>query len=333
MDTEKFERTKNYRGRNMPLKRRILHLIRATLLSPVLIVEFASLSGKKHSTSKYALMFLNDLSNSTHGSGLDFMNKIIAFIRKKDTREFDKRVINQDLINLQKENISSSEFKSIVNQIKSNGFAKLPGFVSKDIIDEAQRAIYSSGGIAKVSKLGYREINDWLNDENGGPRFETEMGLLNETQLVKNFRSNVFINRVAREILGSSPICDSIQSWTTRAVGTIDSNTKDEAAMAFHADADYFGFLKFFVLITKVENSNGPFAFVKGSHRKARHVAGRMADHEILGENDEVLLGTGNPGDVVIACTAGWHKATPPQEGKRTMVQFLFTSSLFGKAT
>jgi ectoine hydroxylase-related dioxygenase (phytanoyl-CoA dioxygenase family) len=101
--------------------------------------------------------------------------------------------------------------------------------------------------------------------------------------------------------------------------------------MAFHCDSDYFGFLKFFLLLTEVKPTNGPFTFVGGSHRGKRHVVGRMKDKEIISDHDEVLYGTGEPGDLIIADTRGWHKATPPEQGTRTMLQVLHTTSLFGQ--
>jgi ectoine hydroxylase-related dioxygenase (phytanoyl-CoA dioxygenase family) len=103
--------------------------------------------------------------------------------------------------------------------------------------------------------------------------------------------------------------------------------------MAFHSDSDYFGFLKFFVLLTDVNVNNGPFTFVRGSHKGKKHVAGRMADKEIVGEDDDLLVGTGRAGDIVIADTMGWHKASQIKEGHRTMIHIIYMTSPYGKAT
>ena len=101
--------------------------------------------------------------------------------------------------------------------------------------------------------------------------------------------------------------------------------------MAFHCGSDYFGFLKFFLLLTEVKPGNGPFTFVRGSHRGKRNITRRMEDTEIISDRDEVLFGTGEPGDLIITDTKGWHKATPPEQCMRTMLQVLYTTSLLSQ--
>ena len=142
---------------------------------------------------------------------------------------------------------------------------------------------------------------------------------------------NPVLTQISRKYLGCPPICASVQIWTTRPPLFISRKILGNSAMAFHCGSDYFGFLKFFLLLTEVKPGNGPFTFVRGSHRGKRNITRRMEDTEIISDRDEVLFGTGEPGDLIITDTKGWHKATPPEQCMRTMLQVLYTTSLLSQ--
>jgi len=317
---------------SLPNSKKLVHGIRACLLLWVILLEYKSLIGLKKSTHKYAITLLNDISNATSGSGLNLGSKIINFLRRKQTKNFDLHFSKSKLVFPSGKICSEAEYFQILEQLNKDGFVKVNNFLSSLQTNDIYRKIleiptHSDNGIE------CRNLRTWLESENNEPRAWT-----NDKELVKlndlnSIVQNFFVLKLSRDFFGSSPLIGAVQSWTTKSVSLINELELANSALAFHSDADYFKFVKFFILLTDVNENNGPFTFVKSSHRGSRHVAGRVRDIHIPNLSERRLLGTGKAGDLVVADTSGWHKGTPVITGSRTMVQLLFTSSLFGHPT
>lgn len=326
-----FKYTSKFKGREVPLYKRLAHALRAIFLLPVLIIEWPALLGYRRSHSTKALMLLNDITNSTHGRGLEIVNKIICLLRSRQTYIFDK--LRPDLITPSGRKIIDDQINELVDVIRVQGFARIPSFLTATSALDLYEGALQLPGFGNDPQKNYISQLEWAEDPMGGPRFNVDSNSLAGLQNLELIRINPVLTQISRKYLGCPPICASVQIWTTRPPLFISRKILDDSAMAFHCDSDYFGFLKFFLLLTEVKPNNGPFTFVRGSHRGKRHVAGRMEDTEIISDRDEVLFGTGEPGDLIIADTKGWHKATPPEHGMRTMLQVLYTTSLFGQSS
>jgi hypothetical protein len=274
-------------------------------------------------------MLLNDISNSTQGKGLEIVNKMICLLRLRQTQTFDK--LRQDPITPSGKKFNNDEINELIDVIRLQGFARIPTFLTIASALELYEGALQLPGLGNDPEKHYLSQAEWTLNPLGGPKFMVDSNSLVGLQNLEFIGNNPVLTQISRRYLGCPPICASMQIWTTRPPLFISQEVLSGSAMAFHCDSDYFGFLKFFLLLTEVKPTNGPFTFVGGSHRGKRHVVGRMKDKEIISDHDEVLYGTGEPGDLIIADTRGWHKATPPEQGTRTMLQVLHTTSLFGQ--
>ena len=321
-----------FEGRKLSIGFRILHGLRALLLSWTLIAEINALRGKKQSKNPLATKFLNDLTNATAGYGLNFFQKVIKLLRKRETLEFDR---NRDKSWDKSKDLFANlgnKIEVIQKDLKFLGFAKLSGVLSES---EALSLYKEVAEIEVVTDSGekFSNLSSWLNINGIEPRVWTDQVKLGNLNAIKLIQGNPVLLKIARDYLGTKPILAATQSWTTKYIGEVNEESLAKSALAFHSDADYFKFVKFFLLLTKVTDDNGPFMFVQSSHLGPKQVTGRSHDSNIIYETDVILKGTGNPGDIVIADTSGWHKGSPVKEGSRTMIQLLFTSSLFGHPT
>lgn len=326
-----FAYTDKFRGRELPKSLRLAHLVRAVILLPILLLEWKALVGRGKSRMRLAITLLNDISNATHGRGLEVMNGFICRIRKFSTADVEQRrdcfaTPAGDLMNVQ-------SVKLIVDELRKVGFSRVPNFIDPLIVKNLHTDVLKMPGRSTKPTFIYQSQDEWRRDTNSGPRYTVAAESIERLALCQEVATNEVIREVALEYLGCTPILASTQVWTTRPPNSRSSEVLSEAAMAFHCDSDYFGFLKFFVLLTTVCMENGPFTFVGGSHRGKRHVAGRMDDSEIISDDDVVYYGTGQAGDLIIVDSKGWHKASPPQNGYRTMFQIVYSSSLFGFPT
>jgi ectoine hydroxylase-related dioxygenase (phytanoyl-CoA dioxygenase family) len=314
----------------MPRRNRLAHFIRALATTYIIALEWPAIRGRRRSIRGRATTFLNDISNSTHGRGLEVVNHLICRLRQKETALYDaERVTRRP----NPEGYDQASVGSIVAKLNSHGCAVVRSFVDRTAAESIAEAVRAMPGQCDLNKHRYSDMTEWMNDKSAEPRFHSSGEYLAENLAIVSLARSTFVQDVARDYLGAAPLLASLQSWTTRPPVKQTADTLDAAAMAYHCDSDFFGFLKFFVLLTEVGPTNGPFTFIERSHRGTRHVAGRMPDSEVVGPYDVEFHGTGHPGDLVIVDTKGWHKASPPVEGYRTMLQFVYSTSLFGSPT
>lgn len=314
-------------GRGLTLRRRFLYFFRAIIEAPVLLSEIPAILGKRRTRGTILIRFMNDLCNATLGSGLDCGNKVISFLRRRQTYIFDHRQQQEELA---ASTLTAQQIDQLVEELNTDGFVRLPQYVSAEIAKRMRDRIEISPG-TDASGKNYLNISDWVMKSSSG-RFDTVNSAIIEAADNEDINFSA-LTLIARRYLGASPLLLGPHSWTTtHRTGETDLQI-EENAMAYHCDSDFFGFLKVFLLLTDVSMKNGPFTFIRGSHRGKRHVQGRISNEMLKIQPNEELFGTGQPGDVILAATKGWHKATPPSEGTRTMVQWLYSNGLLGSAT
>ena len=110
---------------------------------------------------------------------------------------------------------------------------------------------------------------------------------------------------------------------------------RSRAAQLFHRDKDRVDFLKIFIYLTDVFSDKcGPHKYIIKSHLGIpRYYSDdrRYSDEEIEKNEDfTVKQFLGPQGTIFAVDTFGLHRGRAVQEGKRSMVQIQFSSSLFG---
>ncbi|MBN8603066.1 MAG: phytanoyl-CoA dioxygenase family protein [Planctomycetes bacterium] len=131
--------------------------------------------------------------------------------------------------------------------------------------------------------------------------------------------------------LECSPCFDMMTSWCSFPANGADS----ASAQLFHFDLDRIKFLKVFIYLTDVTESNGPHVFVLGSHKRTADVAyhdGRYSDEEVkslLPDCPHVSL-CGPAGTVFVEDTLGFHKGKPVEDGMRCVFEYQYSVCEFG---
>ena len=315
------------RGRGLTTLRRLQYAVRTLVIAPVLLFEIPAILGKRRIKRHLANQVMNDLCNATLGKGLDVGNKFICVLRTRQTRLFDREQRQKEEL---LSTIPHNQIDELVEELNLNGFVRLPQFISRESAIRIRTLIQAAHGIDAAGN-SYTDVFDWSANSSSG-RFNTEDCAVAEATNIENLNFSG-LTLIAREFIGASPQILGPHSWTTTYREHESDLQIEENAMAYHCDSDFFGFLKVFLLLTDVTMENGPFTFIRGSHRGKRHVQGRVANEVLKIQPDEEMFGTGQPGDVVLAATKGWHKATPPSVGTRTMVQWIYSNGFLGSAT
>jgi len=148
---------------------------------------------------------------------------------------------------------------------------------------------------------------------------------------LREFCLDAGINEVIGRYLGCRPVLDMVASWWTFPAGEASS----DSAQLYHFDLDRIKWIKAFVYLSDVGPTNGPHAYVRGSHLDSMEKLGRdgrFSDTEVFSKyptSDEVVF-TGPAGTVILEDTLGLHKGVPAQEGYRFIFEFECSINHFG---
>lgn len=141
---------------------------------------------------------------------------------------------------------------------------------------------------------------------------------------------------IAAEYLGGEPIFDFPAMWWST---TFSREASSEAAQLYHFDLDRLQWLKVFIYLSDVDQETGPHCYVRGSHRVGAKPAEvlqrgyvRIPDEDLFPHYPQSDFKTlcGPAGSIFAGDTKCWHKGTPLAAGHRLVLEFEYTSCLFG---
>jgi len=153
-----------------------------------------------------------------------------------------------------------------------------------------------------------------------------------EHPVVQRLLADQSLRDLAGRYLGCEPVNDLVAMWWSTAFSR---EASSEVAQLYHFDMDRPQFLKIFIYLTDVTGETGPHCYIRGSHRSRADALwrdGRHADTEILAHyatGDEVEI-TAPRGTMIAVDTSGFHKGKPLVHGHRLILQFEYTTALFG---
>lgn len=165
-------------------------------------------------------------------------------------------------------------------------------------------------------------------------RFDQQV-LMNNTDIQDLIMDPVLLN-IARNYLECEPIFDFPAMWWSTA---FQKEASAEAAQLYHFDMDRIKWLKIFFYLNDVTLENGPHSYIQGTHKpetkpdellKRGYV--RIKDEELhpYYKSDDVKIVYAKAGSIFAGDTKCWHKGINLKKGHRLVLEFEYTSSLFG---
>jgi len=224
-------------------------------------------------------------------------------------------------------------FKAINDELNENGYVKFDNRIPASICDKLFD--YALKTQAKIppkydSKISY----DPLNPVAEIYRFDMNE-LVNNQDIQALMMDPVLIN-IARNYLQSQPIFDFPAMWWSTSFS---KEASSEAAQLYHFDMDRVKWLKIFIYLNDVTMDNGPHSYIRGSHKVGAKPAQilkrgyvRIEDKELAPfyKKEDFITLTGERGEIFAGDTKCWHKGNPLKNGDRLVLEFQYTSSLFG---
>lgn len=142
----------------------------------------------------------------------------------------------------------------------------------------------------------------------------------------------------AQNYLGSLPIIDLVECWWSFP-GLIPDK---EVAQMWHFDMDRAKWIKVFIFLEDCNLDNGPHSFLSETHKNnslpltiRKKGYARIEDNLVDKYFDmkKLKVFTAKKGTILFEDTRGLHKGERVKAGRRLILQFQFSSSLFGANT
>jgi hypothetical protein len=240
-----------------------------------------------------------------------FHGELDSVIGKVNTTEFNQ--FNQTLIQDGYVNFGRKIPNELVQSIYS--FAqKTPALMAPDY---AQPTVYDPSN--PKSEIYRFSLNDMVNNKD-----------------IQSLIMDPALIQIARNYLGCEPIFDFPAMWWSTAFL---KEASSEAAQLYHFDMDRLKWLKIFIYLNDVTPENGPHRYIRGSHSVGAKPAellkrgyARIPDEDLKNyypEKDFIELNA-PAGTIFAGDTKCWHKGTPLKKGNRLVLEFEYTSGMFG---
>jgi hypothetical protein len=232
--------------------------------------------------------------------------------------------------------LSADQTATVVGGLRRDGYAVAPTRIPGDVVARLRAFAEQTQGTPTdaAGKSGPRQRYD--RSDRTVAKFQFDARDLANQVDIQNLAADTGLLDIAQRYLGCLPVLDSIAMWWSTPHL---ERPADEIAQRFHIDNDRLRWLKIFIYLTDVNQESGPHVFVRHSHlrepRRAELVARgyvRLADEDVrrVYRADEIVDIVGPAGTVLLEDTSGFHKGRMPEKLERLMLEYQFSSNLFG---
>ena len=249
-----------------------------------------------------------------------------AILKKKKSTKLFK----DSLVNLK---ISGQEYKNCTASLNNLGYFKYRNLVDKDILKKIKE---------KFDFLFNNNINYFFYDIHPSIDLNQNINIELNSRNISNYTNYVMLKNPALyipEIL--ELINDDISKTLLDYFKVIPSLTHINLKRSFknnlppmgqnfyHRDENGKNFLKAFIYLNDVNLENGPFVYIKESHKNIpvkSFYKYSYSEDEIIKQNlkQNKIYATANYGDMIFANTRGLHKGSQILNGHRDMITFHF---------
>ena len=291
------------------------------------------LVSERHIAKQTSYFLMRKLYASSEGKIDTILSIPFLFTRRAKKINNDVSSPHNLFVNTRKLENSNS-----IQALNVNGYAILPLYLSNSVINELKHKFESieghiiGGDLSVEKKASYLSLKKSCDH---APKILFDKITAFSDRNITQIATSPFLLEIAQKYFGCQPIFSGVQIWWSLPLYQTDNNLLSSAAQMYHYDKDWIKFLKIFIYLTNVNEKNGPFVYIKGSHfckPKEVFYDNRHDDKEIetAYPSESKIVFTGNQGQVFAADTSGFHKGQAVQEGERLILEIEFAISLFG---
>ena len=290
---------------------------------PIFFLEiiFFKVFGRENSSKSHQYMI--HLFSQFNWEIIDFLNKFLKLKKIK----IDDKVFNS--------HIEIKNLDMINNDLKNEGFCKIDYTLNRNLIDTLIKSINPLKGSYSGKDYTSRDFEYFDHAKPKATKFSYDPNELIKIHEIQRLAFDKNILNVAQNYLGSLPILDIVTSWWLSET----ENEDEVAAQAWHFDLDRPKWIKVFFLLTDCDEYNGGHKFIRKSHisknipKEIRDMGYKRLNNELIYkyyEKEDIVSFNEKSGAIFFEDTRGLHKGSQLKNKKRLMLQFQYSSSLFG---
>jgi hypothetical protein len=221
--------------------------------------------------------------------------------------------------------------KPVYNNDKNYDFVKKlrqDGFIISDIYS---KKITSGKKLIEYFKLiDDKKLDEFIiNNQNASGKNSYKIYITSffESNLLYQFANDETILSEVRQYFGINPVIKYISVWADQPNNQVKDNIFTQK---FHRDPDDNKLIKIFMYLNKVDMNNGPFTYIKSSHKNPwRNFSGKEYNidkiYNFYGKNSLCHL-IGDPGTIILADTNGLHCGKKLKNGRRYLITVAYCS-------
>jgi Phytanoyl-CoA dioxygenase (PhyH) len=276
---------------------------------------------------------------------INFIKEYQDFLRKGKVKESHQRILREAAFHTQGHILDVAsllarrnygEFQHSMKKTKS-----LIG-LSQSEIGKAKESLLRDGFWIAPRKVPHKLLAEFheaamreFDNKYSLQQTRDEMMFLGKDWVMQQTLPNILatswdIYSIVGDYLGVEPVLNLPESWFSFPVSQISS----QSAQNWHWDCDRIRWIKVFVYINDVNLSNGPHAFIRGSHRNWRidRKSSRFTEEEVreMYSAEDFQVFTAKKGTIIFEDTRGLHKGTPLIKDYRLILQLEFSVDTFG---
>ena len=230
-------------------------------------------------------------------------------IIKKNLRKIQ---YNIRLLKFEKPNLAEDKDYFLVPNLRTNGINVFDKFYEHDSSAKKVLDDFNSVNPSIINKI----IKD-KKKIHYKSSYRVYITDLFDKDSLMSFAKSDLINRNIKQYFGFAPVIRYISVWLDR---TNDEYDKGIYTQNFHRDHDDIKLIKLFYYLTDVGPDNGPFQYIKTSHKNPWLDFSNYTDNQLVSAEAK-------KGSLVLADTNGFHRGLKLKNGFRILVSISYSSN------
>lgn len=293
------------------------------LYTPIFIIELFLYIFFKKRNSQNSYQYFIKLFSLFGYKPLKLISFFLSYRKKKI----------QDKLNLENIFNSGIALKDVIIHLNKKGFFLRRNFLKKAVIKDILKFLNTKKGFYYSDSYKSKKMFNLNLSKPKGTKFTYKANDLIQSTDIQNLLVSPTILSIAQNYLGCLPKIDILTAWWSFPSKKADSR----AAQYWHFDLDRPKWIKVFFFLTDCGEKNGPHKYIEGSHkvisndiRRKGYV--RLMDQEVEFHSihEKIKVFTAEKGSILFEDTIGLHKGQKVERGNRLILQFQYSSSLFG---
>ena len=293
------------------------------LLSPIFFIELIIYKIFKKNCSYISHQYIIRFFSLTGGRSITLIDN---FIKEKKKISFNNT----------NKNFNNFSINNTIKELNFNGYSINKDFLEDDKIEKIINHLKNLNGRYSGDTVSNNSLSAFNLERNKiSTRFTYESNDLLEIPLIQKILLSDDILKIAQEYLNSLPIIDIVTAWWTFPTEKSDKH----GAQFWHFDMDRTKWLKVFIYLNDVNMDNGPHCFISKSHQDSginyniRKLGySRIKDDKIekYYNDEDIKYIVAKKGSILFEDTRGLHKGLKVNKNSRLLLQFQYSTSLFG---